>query len=157
MKLDGLVFVDCWGEKWINECNPVLGRRFYSELLEFTELYAIDKVFYEKDNTHHWIVEKYPDAYDNDLQTIRNNLPEFSNILVCGAAWGKCLHNTTEQRASFPNLSLNGGKQYNLYSHPCLVDSAMHSAERIVEQDFLTELWIPVLNLYKFPGQSKSS
>lgn len=153
MKFNSLVLIDCWGEDWIKKNNALHVREFYGRILDFTESYNFDKVFIvgNGNNVHIWFKQFYPDYINvNHIDEIKKHLNDYDSVLVCGAAWKACLH---DGHFSFPAFV---NKNLNVYSSPYVVDSQMHSTEKITDEHFLNDdlPWQKVFNFYHLPAGS---
>jgi len=156
IKFDALILIDCWGENWIKSTKPKTTMQFYARLLAFVVKKEFQQIFFcsgyvnnncdsEKYRTHALFESVYPQhQYVNNLEELRNYLPDNSNVLTGGAAWQVCLHNK-------PGINFNLlRKFYDVYSHPQIVDSGMYSTKIINEDDFLSDslIWVPKDNYF---------
>jgi hypothetical protein len=157
MRFDSLVLVDCWGEEWIKKYNALHVREFYGRILDFVESYEFDKVFFVGNSSkiHVWFKQFYPDFISvNHIDQIKNYLNDHSSVLICGAAWKACLH---QGQFSFPSFT---EKNINVYTSPYVLDTQMHSTERVTDEHFANDTlpWQKVFNFYHLPaGTDKNS
>lgn len=141
-----LLLIDCWGEKWIKEQNCLKARQFYGRILDFTSLLEFENIiFCSSPKAHHWLEEFYPQhQYVDTMAKFNEIVPVGSRILVGGAAWEACFR-------GHPQLGITMlRKPYDVYSHPNIVDSSVHSTDIISESFFERDSlpWIKIENFY---------
>tara|TARA_B100001996_G_scaffold77698_1_gene57350 strand:- start:398 stop:931 length:534 start_codon:yes stop_codon:yes gene_type:complete len=160
--IDAILLNDCWGEDWIRSEGVIGALEFYGRIIDFFEGHKIlqDKsVGYKSlmfSNTkhhswglHHWFKDRYNIVEVSEPEHLRGYLRKGDNLLVTGASWKVCLH---ESQFSFSELQK---VNMTVWSHPNLVNVTGFKEPippRVTDIDFKKDGWEKMENKWPYFG-----